>query len=330
MKQNNSVNNKLNFLKGTACIGVVFMHISFPGMFGQIILNASAYAVPIFFMIAGYYAYGKDTSVVRRRFIKIIKIFLCAYILFFAYHCMIAIKNNEIGVWLNANFNLLTPIKYICFCTIDFAVPLWYLIAMVEVYICWYFIVKNKKEQFAIKFIPVLFALQILLTTYRDTMHLEWFWKTNFITRGMPWFLLGYYMNTKKAEKIRNMDFYRLIILAVVGCVIAVIPTAFDLPVKFNVLGYIPFAFALFTLSLKNPSKSICKPIEYIGQKLSLNIYIFHLLIAGVIDVICNKIFGINSQNEIWLWCQPVVVLVCTIFVSWLVYAMKNRAKINI
>ena len=53
-------NLKLNLLKGFACIGVVFIHVTFPGKAGSIISAISGYAVPIFYMIAGYYIYGKD------------------------------------------------------------------------------------------------------------------------------------------------------------------------------------------------------------------------------------------------------------------------------
>ena len=45
---NEDINVKLNFLKGIACMGVVFIHITFPGLFGQIVLCASGYAVPVF------------------------------------------------------------------------------------------------------------------------------------------------------------------------------------------------------------------------------------------------------------------------------------------
>ena len=37
----------------------VLIHISFPGKTGDLIKYASAYAVPIFFLIAGYFAFGK-------------------------------------------------------------------------------------------------------------------------------------------------------------------------------------------------------------------------------------------------------------------------------
>lgn len=327
MEQIKNINLKLNLLKGFACMGVVFMHITFPGLFGEIVKEASAYAVPIFFMIAGYYAWGNGTKVVKRRLIKIIKIFLYAYTLFFAFNIANAIKNQDIVVWLSTHFNWKTPIKYICFCLIDFAMPLWYLIAMIESYIVWYFIVKNGKEQFVLKLLPVLFALQILLTLYCEIMQLAWYWNINFITRAMPWFLLGYYMHTDKAENFRNMDSHKLIILAIVGCIIAVIPTAFSMQFNFSVVGYIPYAFGLFTLSLKKTNNSVCKFIEYIGEKLSLNIYIFHTLIANIIRFICSKVFGIDIEGILWLWCQPIVVLICTIFASWVVYIMLNSIR---
>lgn len=210
MEKKNNINFKLNFLKGMACMGVVFIHIPFPGKFGEIVLYASAYAVPIFFMIAGYYAWGKGPEVIKRRLIKIINIFLYAYTLFFVFNLTIAAKNHEVGVWFSTHFNWKTLVLLVCFCTIDFAIPLWYLIAMIELYIVWYFIVKNKKEQFVLKLLPVLFCLQILSTSYCETMHLEWFWKINFITRAMPWFLLGYYMNTNRAEKFKNINSHKL------------------------------------------------------------------------------------------------------------------------
>jgi len=48
-----SRNNCLNILKCIACIGVVFIHIAFPGIFGRVIQVFAAFAVPLFLMIAG-------------------------------------------------------------------------------------------------------------------------------------------------------------------------------------------------------------------------------------------------------------------------------------
>lgn len=43
------VNNTLNLLKGLACMGVVFIHVNFPGELGQIVIALSRSAVALFF-----------------------------------------------------------------------------------------------------------------------------------------------------------------------------------------------------------------------------------------------------------------------------------------
>ena len=55
-------NRCLDFMKGLACIGVVFMHCSFPYPYGQVISFVFKFAVPIFFMVSGYYTYNEDCN----------------------------------------------------------------------------------------------------------------------------------------------------------------------------------------------------------------------------------------------------------------------------
>ena len=321
-----NTNTKLNLLKGFACMGVVFIHITFPGLFGRIVLSASSYAVPVFLMIAGYYAYGKKEDVIKRRLIKIVKIFIYAYLIFFLFNLALNIKSHEVIEWLSDSFNWKTPIKYFCFCTIDFAIPLWYLIALIETYIVWLFVVKCGKEHLVIKFTPILFLFQILLTSYCETMQLSWFWKVNFLAQAMPWFMLGYYLNSEKAQRARAFKTATLIVMVIIGCVVSVIPNAFDLPLKFNVIGYIPYTFGLFCLALKNSSKSMCQPVEFIGDKLSLNIYILHVPLNRVIMFSFSKVLNLNTESYLFLWFQPIVVLAATIFTSWAVYKLMMLA----
>ena len=73
-------NECLNLLKCAACFGVVFIHVPFPGYLGDVIKSLSMFAVPLFYMIAGYYSYGCDYEKIKRRFIKICKIFVFGYV----------------------------------------------------------------------------------------------------------------------------------------------------------------------------------------------------------------------------------------------------------
>lgn len=128
-------NTSIYLLKGFACMGVVFIHIPFPGLPGQIIVKAMAFAVPVFCMASGYYAYGRDAATIKRRLIKIVKLFVIGFVLDFTCIALLAVKEHTFMEWLHKNFNWFSPIKAVCFCIIDFAIPLWYLIGMAEIYI---------------------------------------------------------------------------------------------------------------------------------------------------------------------------------------------------
>lgn len=319
-------NVKLNLLKGFACIGVVFIHVQFPTLFGQIIRYMAGFAVPIFYMTSGYYDYNKGEDVIKNRLFKIIKIFIIGYCYFFLYHIIYNSLNHSLGNWFADNFNWFTPVKYIVFCTIDFAIPLWYLIAMIEVYICWLIIVKKGKEQAAVAIMPVLFILRMILTGYCETVHLEWFWKINFLTDGMSWFLLGYYLHSPKSKWIRYLSSLKLVILTAIGCVLVLFPVFINPQIRMNVVGIIPYSLALFALTLKSSGSSICKPMEFIGEKLSLYLYILHLVIAYALEAIVTAA-GFDVTNYVYEWIRPVIVLTIALTASYIIYSLMYKRK---
>lgn len=51
----------LDFIKGIACICVVFMHCEFPGIMGIAVQAISRFCVPLFFMVSGYFCYQSIT-----------------------------------------------------------------------------------------------------------------------------------------------------------------------------------------------------------------------------------------------------------------------------
>lgn len=320
-------NVMLNLLKGFACIGVVLIHITFPGKVGDLIKYASAYAVPIFFLIAGYFAFGKNVDTIKRRLIKIIKIFIFAYLIFFLFNVLVQLKNHNLDVWLRDNYKITSLAKYVIFCTIGFAIPLWYLIAQIETYIFWIITLKFKKENIVIKLIPVIFVLQVLLTAFCETMEYEWFWKINFVTRSLSWFALGYYIHSLPKEKIDRISNKKIIGTAIVGLVIAVLPIIIDSKLKFSVVGYIPYATSIFLLAIKNGEKSLCKPLEYIGDKLSLWIYIFHVPTSSVVHMFVHKLLGIDTEIGLYPWIHPVITVCAVIVIAYVFNFMLEKLK---
>ena len=54
---------KLDAYKGLACLFVVFIHCVFPGTMGTVVKGIARFAVPLFFMSAGFYCFCKDSNV---------------------------------------------------------------------------------------------------------------------------------------------------------------------------------------------------------------------------------------------------------------------------
>ena len=212
-----SRNRCLNFLKGIACIGVVFIHIHFPGVTGDVAWRLSQFAVPLFLMIAGYYAFECDENVVKRRLIKILKILAVGYCVYFVWSFGIQLLKGNGVEWLASSYNWKTIIKNVVFCTPDpLPVHLWYLIAMVEVYVLWFFIVRAKKENLLIPLIPLLFVFSVGLTMFCETKGFAWMYKINFIARGLPYFLTGYFIHSKEnLFKIKNKWLFAVIMFCI-------------------------------------------------------------------------------------------------------------------
>ena len=100
--------------------------------------------------------------------------------------------------------------------------------------------------------------------------------------------------------------------------------TVLKLPIRLDTIGSIPYAFGLFNIALKNPQKSANKLIEYIGEKLSLNIYILHTLLDDIIGLIIGNIFVYDISFFIFNWCRPIIVLIVSIAVSLIIYIGRN------
>lgn len=319
-----SRNNCLNILKCIACFGVVFIHASFPSVFGVIIKYMSTFAVPVFFMIAGYYSFGCNDAKIKKRFIKIVKILIFAVLWFLAWEILIQIKNHTLFSWIINNFSWKMPIKFFAFCTISWAIPLWYLIAMAETYLLWFFVVRHKLEDKATKLTWMFFIFGVALTIIVESLSLDWSLKINFVGRAMPWFLFGYLVHQKYESKLQSVRDRTLFVVASVGWIITLSAILLNTTINYNYLGVVLTAPSLFLIAIKHPNIAISKLIEYIGEKLSLFIYIFHPLISSVI-MLGMKVLGIN-RGGIYTYFHPVITLIASIIVA-IVFEVIFRNK---
>lgn len=292
-------------------MGVVFMHVMFPGNTGMFFRTLFAFAVPFFCLVSGYYAYGKDEKVISGRMKKLSVLLLQALIL---YGICTAVFEKDGLHKIYASFSLKGICKAVLFCYIPFAVRLWYLIGMVETYLVWMAAVHHKKQNTLLRMMPVLFVLQVVTVTLCESTGVSWFWKISFLTRCLPWFLAGYAVHDMKEEKINRMNNSTLLCICVIGSLISLCPLLTGCPINFSCVGHIPTAVSLLLLSVKNRDRCFSESLEHIGSQLSLHVYILHTPLNQILGWIAERMAF--SASSVLLWTRPFIVLLLTLGVS--------------
>jgi hypothetical protein len=168
----------------------------------------------------------------------------------------------------------------------------------------------------------VFLVIHLIISIFKDSNYIPWNLQATFLGSGLFWFLFGRFIAEKKENlliKLHNKNFLLFITFLLSG-IIAVILNYFT--PNFSEFAIIPYSTLLFLLAIKNPTVHINKTLEFIGDKLSLNIYILHIILAKVLGVIILKL-GID-QNNIYILVRPIVVVFFTLIVSWILYKIQN------
>lgn len=71
-------NKTLDLIKLLSAYAVIFIHFRMPGIPGAFADALSRFAVPLFFVISGYYAFGNDNKKLKRKALNIGKLYLSA------------------------------------------------------------------------------------------------------------------------------------------------------------------------------------------------------------------------------------------------------------
>lgn len=129
-------NAHISILKLVSACFVVFIHIGFPGKFGEGVNCVARFAVPVFLMISGYYSYGADVSTLGRRLKKIVLLIIVSngiYFLWDVFHKMIA--HESLREYCARVFTVKKLAHFVFMGENPFAEHLWYLLAMALVYV---------------------------------------------------------------------------------------------------------------------------------------------------------------------------------------------------
>lgn len=134
----------------------------------------------------------------------------------------------------------------------------------------------------------------------------------NFLLGGMPFLILGFWIADHKAMlcKIKNLVYVILVVFGIGISLISVLELEWDV----SELGIVMYATGLFALAVNNPNAIKENFLSVIGDKYSLYVYIYHIIVFKAINMVFGKL---GVENVLIVdWIKPIVVVILSVTVS--------------
>ncbi len=354
MRNMNAKQNQNDFLyavKAAACFFVVLIHARFPGRAGDTAAALARFGVPMFFAISGLFLSRKsgsdqDTGQIRGRIRRIlpglVKVTLLAV---FCYTLFSFLFNLAEGLtvedWLREKYNLFELSRLVLFhsgkliydhtYTYD---HLWYLLALIYVYVAVYCLAGHLRKlagPLCLCLMAGLFAGNLLRLYYPVQKFgisiSTWYVLRNWLFVGMPFFLMGYWLDSHAGEKTREggWQFGRQILGAGFLMTLLELHVFGELEVY---LGSVLMVSGILVMAQSMYGRPFTKGpgiLARIGREDSALIYLLHVAILAVLDHwgFFPLAVALDSPDWIW-WIRPVIVLLLSIGSARLLHWLKR------
>lgn len=313
MEQQNSKkkqNQTLDILKCVSCFIVICLHCRFPGVAGDIIIYAFRFSVPVFFMVSGYYCFGKSgrwiSSHIRKTLTAILiteavsgLVNLCVMRLVYS----VSIRNYLTGI-----FSGFSPVKVIFFGSL-FNGTLWYLYAMFWTWcILWLARRYNRVRLLYYLILPTL-AIHILGRYYcqqhYDIEKLVFLFRS-FLLFGLPFTSMGYFIAEHKPLILSRLSRRRCLIIVFMGhCLIV---CEYFLSRRYMDLHFstVVISAGLFLYTVVKPDTALFPGLQFIGAKLSGYIYYAHSIVITLVGAAAAALSV--EQAPLYRWFRPLIV----------------------
>lgn len=313
-------NKCLYTIKAICCIAVIFMHCPFPEPYGKLLAYCLKIAIPIFFMTSGFFLYNNEKNVVEkslpRKIKHILKLLILSELFYGVYTFLFDQSSIQFGGFCDIILKLFTGTF--------FNGTLWFLYALLWSYIIIIFI--NKKDLYKISYIlaPITLVLHIIIRAI--VKNASWYNAMlfrNCLFYGLPFVIIGIWIKKNQEKLSKKISNKTCIIGSIIGEVIVAIEYLITKTSLDIYIGTIISSFFVFIFSIKNPNKYFSKILEYIGEKLSMLMYILHIL---AINIVTDIAIWLNMSDSITFeWIKPIIVVCITIIMSYTYNIFSNK-----
>ena len=315
-------NNTLDVMKLVASYMVIFIHVLFPGKMGVAADALGRFAVPLFFFVSGYYAYGASPETIRARTVRLVRLSLFAFLFYIAYdglRMLLYLEFEQFIQFLTGWMNLKIFLKLVVFNTPVYNFHLWYLLACVYVYGLYYAAVKFAvPEKWIFTLSGLALLVHLFLGEFLSIFHIvvPISLVRNFALMGIPFFGFGLLARKYKC-KIEGVSNWAIAAAMAIGMLESLL-SVFLFGKNELYLGSVLVLAALVAIFIKYPN------VHYPSWLLSLTgcstyIYIFHPILPGILGLVYG-VLGIHFYESVAVqMVHPIIVcILATVLAVWL------------
>lgn len=301
-----------DFLKFFLAFLVVIIHTGFTGSTGMRILAFARMAVPMFFMITGYYLPLMSDEKIRKYLIKI----TCLTAFSSLFYTLSPHASTD---WFAQTFTMKKILTWLLLNEFMSVGHLWYFYALLYALVIIYFTRKLRKMKILYVALPLL-----LFGNYLLSFFVHYVYYRNFLFLGLPYVLLGCMFRNYEN---RILDIFHqsrtLILWFIVMCIgLCIELFVYKLTgvkvVRDHYLFTIPMVACAFTLVLRNPHYGAGSFWAFASKNYSAYIYIMHifvmnLLCFGLKFVLGEEVFLDLTENNLFRNTYPFLVFGTTL-----------------
>lgn len=331
----------MDIIKGAACIAVVLIHYNWSNDIGLFIKTICRFAVPYFFFVSGYYVFDRNGQITkqatRRKIIHIVEL-LCKGGVFYFVFCIVW-NYAYVRDWNLADY---AATKVTFANIIKFAVNndpfvydhFWYMLALIYCYLTVYLLRNRLKDTYVLLLSIMLMLGFSVLEEFRSVFPFKNAYRLDengtllilsntFLFRAMPFFLFGMFIRKRKPSISGNAGLALLCGTFIIGCLIALFEAVTVGALQFYLGTYVcVIALILITVCYSDLQS---ETMSVIGNKLSMNVYLYHIAVGKVFDLIAQK-FALWNE-PVFILFRPLCILAATLLIAWLLFKMSVKQK---
>lgn len=329
-------NHGIDFLKFLCCFFVISIHAPFPEPLKSFTMPLARMAVPVFFIISGYYfSTLKKTGRLKPQIKKIFRLFISGNLLYFLWQIILALINGtDIASLLQEMFTPASLLHFVFLNESPFEGHLWYVGAILYTLLIVYFWNKKHSSETLYPFIPLLLLTDLFLGKYSLLLFeqaVPYVFVRNFIFVGLPYFLLGDMLFNIRLRIKKTV----LILLTAVFCFTTlleknILDTVGLITDRDHYLSTTFLAVSVFLLAANSDKKhhgKLYKKLCFIGSGLSLNIFVLHPIFIDILRLYIKNDITDETVLLIYNYSTPFMVFLVSALCSYILYIIKNMLK---